>query len=412
MKQSHMLMRLSLKRALKNLPHMLLCSLAISAVVILAVVIYAYSNNEKAVMSRGKLAVVTNGNSLIEDIIIDALNNMETSMSYFEFISMSDKEAHDAYDSGEVDGMVLFPENYIQSIKRGENVPATIKMRDGSNPLYITLISGFADAAQEILTISEATSYAQWDMIYEYDLREDSQYYDDAQAAMTARIALSREQIFKKLVVYGEDSTTLIQGYCCVGLIMLVLLWGLSCGALIRSDDKVLTTKLETSGVSVFKQELIRFVSVFALLETVLLLVFAILMTAFPFAGEVFEQVEVYNIKTLFRLCAAFIPIVLFAAALVIFCFTAARNEIGGILLLFTLVVSCGYVSGYFMPSAFLPQTIRNIAGYLPTTYMLKLAENVLVGELPVKSIAYLLAGLVVLFAATVLIRKKRGAEA
>ena len=70
------------------------------------------------------------------------------------------------------------------------------------------------------------------------------------------------------------------------------------------------------------------------------------------------------------------LPVLLPAAAIVVFVYTFAANQIGGILLLFLFVMIMGYASGLLAPAAYLPSKIRVIGAYLPTARMLNVMKN------------------------------------
>ena len=243
------------------------------------------------------------------------------------------------------------------------------------------------------------------DMLRAYEFDDIVWDYDTNLDVTNMRMVLSREENFVKVTIYGEDDTTMSQSYACAAFVMLLLLWGLSCGAMIRNDGRVMTGKLKVGGVSVLKQELIRFCALVFLLGSMLLLIFGTLMAAFPFAKNAFAQIGVTGIGQLAFLLLSFIPSLLFAGAAVLFVFTAAANEIGGILMLFTGTIVMGYMSGCLLPSVYLPKPIRRAAAYLPTTYMHEEAKAAIRGSFDIKSALIILAFALFFFIAAVLIR-------
>jgi ABC-type uncharacterized transport system permease subunit len=56
-------------------------------------------------------------------------------------------------------------------------------------------------------------------------------------------------------------------------------------------------------------------------------------------------------------------------------------NKYSAILLHFMFVLTSSFISGAFIPSVFLPDSLRSIAIYLPTTYIFKSIVNILSGE-------------------------------
>ena len=70
------------------------------------------------------------------------------------------------------------------------------------------------------------------------------------------------------------------------------------------------------------------------------------------------------------------LPVLLPAASIVVFVYTFAANQIGGILLLFIVVMVMGYASGLLSPAAYLPSKVRVVGAYLPTARMLNVMKN------------------------------------
>ena len=47
------------------------------------------------------------------------------------------------------------------------------------------------------------------------------------------------------------------------------------------------------------------------------------------------------------------------------------KNRFSSILLLFIFVIGCDFISGAFLPSVFLPDSVNVVDNYLPTGYLL-----------------------------------------
>lgn len=405
MKQSEMLFRLQLKRAAKKLPQLIAGSLAISAVVIIVVLFCAYSRNAKGVLETTRIAISAGNNDFFRELAGDILGGMESADSMLQFVTLEEEEALKRFAAGELEGVIVFPDDYLGNIGRGDDVPAKIYVKSDGVAYDLGIITRLAGSAERFLASAEATSYSMKDMLDEFGYHDISWEYDSDLDVVNMRMVLSREDNFMKITILGEDSTTMSQSYACAALVMLLLLWGLSCGAIIRNDGKVMTGKLAVGGVSVFKQELIRVLSIVFLLGTMLSLVFAVMLVSFPFAKNAFAQVGVTSMGQIAFLFVTFIPSLIFAGAAVLLVFTAAANEIGGILMLFTGTIVMGYISGCLLPSVYLPKSIRKIAKYFPTTYMHREAEAGFAGNFDLRSALILLGFALVLFALAVLVR-------
>lgn len=405
MKQSKMLLRLEIKRAMKKLPQLLLGAAIISVVVAVIVICCAVSDKASGNVKKNRVALVTNNNKLVENVGMEMLDSMETVENLFQFTVYDEATAMELFRNGELEGVIIFPDNYIDGIGRGDNEPAQLFVKSGDMSYALSLIAEIADAAGSLLASTEAASYALQDWCKEYQI-QGSGVMIDAMDVTAARVILSREDIFSKVTIYGEGDVSFAQSYFCAAMVILVLLWGLSCGTILKSDSLVLTKKLHANLISTEKQQLIKLAALICLLAAVYLIIGALLVTAFLAVPEVFRTVDIVSIWQIILLLAAFIPVIVLAASIVMFAYVAASNQIGGILLLFISTIVMSYISGCLLPSVYLPKTIRALAKYLPTTYMHTEATNALAGVVDIRCILILVLFTCAFFAASVGIMK------
>lgn len=405
MKQSKMLLRLEIKRAMKKLPQLLLGAAVISAVVAVIVICCAVSDKASGTVNKNRVALVTNNNKLVENVGMEMLDSMETVQNLFQFSVCDEETAMELFRNGELEGVIIFPDNYIDGIGRGDNDPAQLYVKTGDMSYALSMIAEIADAAGSLLASTEAASYALQDWCKEYQV-QNAGVMIDAMDVAAARVILSREDIFSKVTIYGEGDVSFAQSYFCAAIVILVLLWGLSCGTILKSDSIVLTKKLHANLIPTEKQQLIKLAALTCLLLAVYLIIGTILAAAFFAAPEVFRAVDITSIWQLLLLLIAFLPAILLSASIVMFAYTAASNQIGGILLLFISTIVMSYISGCLLPSVYLPKTLRAAAKYLPTTYMHTEATNALAGVVDVRCILIILLFACGFFAASVGIMK------
>ena len=412
MHQTSMYARLSLKRAAKKLPQLILGSLAISAVVVIVVLFCAYSRNAEGVLARTRIGLVAGDNDFFRELAGGILGNMESSEAMLQFETLEEADAMKKYENGELEGIISFPNDFLGNIGRGKDHPAIIRIKKDGVAYDLGIILNLAESAERYLEGAESSNFSVIDTLREFGYYDEyHRQYDDEIDMTNMRVVLSREANFTRVTVLGVDGTTMTQSYACAALVMLLLLWGLSCGAMVVGEGKIMSGKLQISGVSVLWQELCRLVSLIFLLGCMLLLVFGLLYTSFPFAKTAFEQVGIIKTDQITLLLISFIPALIFAAAAVQFCFTAASNEIGGILLLFTGTIVTGYMSGCLIPSVYLPQTIRRLARFLPTTYMHKAAEAAIGKKLDTHASLILLGFALAFFLASYAIRRYKNTK-
>jgi hypothetical protein len=391
-----MLLKLEIKRAMKNLPQLILGVAIITLAVVVIMVFCAYSGNSQTTTAKSSIALVTNNNTLIESVGMDVLGNMESAKNLFDLSVLEEDEAVKAFNDGNLLGVVIFPNNYIESISRGENEPAHVMLKNDGISFSLNLIAELCGAASNLLAATEAQSYAAADLCNEYGPVEDKSQIIDDMDVNCARVILEREDNFNKVTIYGEGDVSVAQGYACSAVVILVLLWGVSCGSVLKSDSPVLVKKLSANLISVEKQQIFKLIALICLIGSMFLLLGMALLLTFPFAKELYEIVDIKTIWQLVLMLLAFIPAVILSAAIVIFSFTAASNQIGGIILLFIETIIMSYMSGCLMPSVYLPDTVETAGKVLPAYFMQKQATNALSGFVDLKNTIIILVYAVV----------------
>lgn len=392
MNQSAMLLKLEIKRAMKNLKRLMLGALIIAGVIILIVVCCASLRKEKKVINHARVALVTNNNTVIESVGMDVISNMETAENLFEFIVTDEESAMNEFEKGSLSGVIIFPNNYISEIGRGDNVPAKVYLRTQGTSMALGMISELCSAAGSLLASTEANSYALQDMLKEYKVVDHRNEMIDDMDVISARVILSRDEVFNKITLVGEGEVSIALGYACSALVMLFLLWGMSCGTVLKSDSYVLTKKLEAGMIPVRKQLAYKFMALFILLATLYLIIFGLLFASYPLARELYMLVDIDKFAKLLLLFFSMIPVLLLATSIIMACFSLAANQIGGILLLFILTLVMGYSSGCLLPIVYIPKVIRAFGKVLPTHFMLKEATNAVIGTVDLKCVVIILA--------------------
>lgn len=409
MYQSLMLLRLEIKRAMKSLPQLIAGALVIFAIMGLIIVFTVISENEGTVTKKMSVDLAANNNTIIETVGMDVLSNMEIAENNLN-ISMveSEDEGIKRFENGETDALIIFPDNYIASVDRGENLPAKVYLRNSGYSFTVSLIAKLCGVAGDLLAAAESSSYAAGDLCNEFEIRQyKSEILEDVDV-INARMILSREDNFSKLTIYGENNVPIAMEYACAVLVMITLLWGISCGTMIKSDSPVLVKKLEANLLPLSKQIFFKLVALICLMGTMFLILCVAVIAAFLLKPDVFEMIGITDVWQIVMLIPMSIPTVICASAIVLFAFTAASNQIGGILLLSLGTVAMGYASGCLMPAVYLPMTIRNSFGLWPTYYMKQQAINAISGKPDFACMMMIMLFAVAFYAASAALMKYR----
>ncbi len=109
-----------------------------------------------------------------------------------------------------------------------------------------------------------------------------------------------------------------------------------------------------------------------------------------------------------FTFLPLFLPVAAMFAAMQLFLFEAAEGIVNGILLQLICGIGMGYLSGYFYPSAFFPETMRALGELLPSGAAARFAQAGALGKIPAASWAAVFGWLAAFLTLTVLVREWR----
>ncbi len=375
MKLAMTFQKIELKRAMRILPQYYLGVLCLSALLALVVFCGTLLTKDEDESTEITLALVMNKNTYLSNFGLDVLESSASTSSLCTFETTDEASAMEGLKSGRYSGVIVFPDSFISGVLGGgDNATAKLYVPSFGNTFNNGILRGIAEAAGEMLGSSEAGLSAAKEVAVYYNASNTTvkRVVSDLET-MFGEYALSREECFVEDVASGTGESTVVQYYFCSALVLLMMLGGVSCGPLLKGDNRAFEQKLMTHRIGPVRLLRIRYIAVLALFGTLYAGVFAALAVGLTWKPELFY--ELFRLMEWSELAIWFVsglPMLLLASALVVVIYSFSANQIGGILLLFVLTVVMGYASGCLAPSAFLPKSVRVLGGYLPTAHMLR----------------------------------------
>ena len=379
MKLTGTLIRLEEKRTLKILPQYILGVVLLTALIGAVAAFCALATKRNIAKQDMDVALVLNDNDFLRTFGLDVLESSKSASALCTFLETDEKEAMEGLESGKYSGVVVFPDHFVGSTLSGkEDVNANMylpKMDGFSN----NLIAGLADIAGGILGETEAGIYTAIQVAsMAPDVSEsDISRVDYDTENMFFDFAMAREDFYSKDSASGTGNQTVVQYYVCAAIVLLLLLGGISCGPLLKGDPVAFEKQLSLHRIGTAKLLAIRYLAVltlFAVLYTLFFACFLVWFFAHPESFSAILDLSTAEEIGYWFLCG--LPVLLPAAAIVVFVYAFAANQIGGILLLFIIVMVMGYASGLLAPAAYLPTKVRVLGAYLPTARMLNVMKN------------------------------------
>lgn len=379
MKLTGTLIRMEEKRTLKILPQYFLGVFLLTALIGVVVMFSVLATEKDVTKQDMTVALVLHDNDFLRTFGLDVLESSSSVEDLCTFIETDEEDAEKGMREGRYAGAVIFPDHFVGSAITGEeNLRAQMyipKMDGFSN----RIIAGLAEIAGGLLGKTEAGIYTSTLIAA---MPENSDETDVERVENDIRnlffdFAIGRDNFYTKDSASGTGNQTVVQYYVCAAFVLLLLLGGISCGPLLKGDPIAFEKQLALHRIDTAKLLAIRYLAVLTLFAVLYATIFALFFGWFLIHPASFAAVlDLSTAEEIWYWFICGLPVLLPAAAIVVFVYTFAANQIGGILLLFLFVMIMGYASGLLAPAAYLPSKIRVIGAYLPTARMLNVMKN------------------------------------
>ena len=379
MKLTGTLIRMEEKRTLKILPQYFLGVFLLTALIGVVVMFSVLATEKDVTKQDMTVALVLHDNDFLRTFGLDVLESSSSVEDLCTFIETDEEDAEKGMKEGRYAGAVIFPDHFVGSAITGEeNLRAQMyipKMDGFSN----RIIAGLAEIAGGLLGKTEAGIYTSTLIaaMPENSDENDVERVENDIRNLFFDFAIGRDNFYTKDSASGTGNQTVVQYYVCAAFVLLLLLGGISCGPLLKGDPIAFEKQLALHRIDTAKLLAIRYLAVLTLFAVLYATIFALFFGWFLIHPASFAAVlDLSTAEEIWHWFICGLPVLLPAAAIVVFVYTFAANQIGGILLLFLFVMIMGYASGLLAPAAYLPSKIRVIGAYLPTARMLNVMKN------------------------------------
>lgn len=378
MKLSQMQRRIEMKRAMYILPQYFIGTLLLSLLIALLALCGTMMGRKTEEQSEVKIALVLNDNVELSTLGLELLEGAKSTSNLCSFSTVTEEEAMEGLSQGIYHGAVIFPDRFVDDVTSEEKAEANVYVPRFGNSFNDAILQGLTDAGGILLVAAETGMNGVRNYCYKYEVDKQVRWQlVDGVSSLIAEYSMSREETFVKDTASGTGAATAVQYYFCAAIVLLLLLGGISCGTLLKGDTKAYQNQLIHHRIGPLRQMFIKYTAVISLFTVLYTVVFVGIGCGQLFApGLIFKLFGIGTKKELLFWFVSGLPGVFLAAAIVVFVYAFAANQIGGILLLFLLSILMGYASGCLAPSAFLPGTLREIGDVLPTAVMFSMLRN------------------------------------
>lgn len=288
-------------------------------------------------------------------LMIAAIEKMESARENLVVIKVAEDEVRPMVERGEAYGGVIIPDGFVSDIIKGENTPAMVYLPK-SGTADALLVKSYLSAGIGDLAAAQAGIYAFMDYFGEEAGKDDIVDLN----IVYLNTAFSRESIFKDFTVSAAGSLTLLQHYTIYGILIFLLLLGITLSETGLSPSAALAEKLKVRGIGVFKLYFINLITALIFYSAAVWAITGLLFLLPEDLGltPVLSFDSVTGIISVTAFCAIFVSGVFYIA------------ELAGILIILFFTLVCGLLSGAILPLSFLPEAVTDLSAFMPVKIM------------------------------------------
>ena len=360
-------LKLQLKKSFRHYLGVLLVTfIAIFGIVATLGTLFFINNNSQD-KQRINIGIVGNLRESRMDAVVFALENMDSAIGSVKFAELSEAEAEEALEKGEIVGYIHIHENYFEDMAYGENSAAKYVSANTPDDLGNIMARELTMMLSDMVVETQKGIYSAIDIAKDNNAVKDLYVKIDELNFDYMRFVINRHQLYETEYLGVRDKLTYGGYYVCGFFVFFLMIWGISCNKLFSSGNFGLYRLLYVRGLKTPWQILGEYVGYLAVTFITFLMLFTVMgivLSVNDFGIREFSGISVlwgagYTFKML--------PVIIMFTAMHFMIYEIFTNVISSVLVQFVVSVGFGYVSGCFYPNTFFPEEVQNFASYLPS---------------------------------------------
>ncbi len=327
-----------------------------------------------------------------------ALESLDSTRMSLEIVAMNEAEAIRAMERGDISAYITVPEGFVENALHGKILPLKYVGTSGAIGVVALMKDEITKVVDDIVVAAQKGIYGAGDAgssvgVHDGIVTNISIEY--------VKFVFDRSDAYRVKYI-GTDGGLSMEQYLLTGLLTLLLM--LTClpfaPMLVKREmslDRMLTARMIPAPVQAAMDFAVYFIGLVAVLGVMLALV-ALFGTGAELAVTVDAIVHI-------------LPAVFMIASLSFMLYSLTAELISGVLLQFFSVLALGFVSGCMYPMSFFPESVQNIAVYLPTAMARAQMGGLINGEFSADASAALLVWGVAFLAVSAVVRQVKCAK-
>lgn len=336
--------------------------------------------------SRIQIGITADPEEPYLDWMIQTIESMKDLKHSCHFEYVSEAEGMKRLQSGRYTALFLIPPDYIRSLIDGEEAILRIRFSQGQTTIADFLVKELGNAASQIMLDTQAGIYAMQDLYRENHWQNMSKDELSLNIRYLQKV-LNRREIYRYEEVPAVGTTADRTHYFTVAVLCFLTALGFTCTAVLHREPQVFLEKLNRSGLRYWQQVLAKETAMILCFGGIYLFLSILLAALSPRISGIdglLHQNTDSSLHAMFLTGSkllAIIPVLLVICAYILWIYEISPNNMSSILLLFVSFICLAYLSGYFYPLSYLPDSIRQISVYLPTSVLLNYSYHILCGR-------------------------------
>lgn len=404
--------RMQIKRVGRSLPAVLLPAVALVGIAALLCQMIWSMSEDSADKKKVEIALVGDLSDPYLKLGMYVLEDMDPVHDTVTFLPMSEEEAIQKLDRGQITAYAVIPEGLVESIMRGENKKVTYVAAGGSAEMVSVLVRELLEAVSTFLVETQNSVYGMQRILEKYGMEEQIQAATVEFDLRYMDLFLNRAQIYEVKEIGLSNELSLQGYYVCSILLLFLLLWGIACSPLFVKKDLAFQKLLRAGGQKVWMQVTGEYVAYVLLMAVCVLAIAAVLAAGIRAVQVPVPEWEAVGQRELFLLAVRALPVMAMISAVQLFLFELVTGIVSGVLLQFLSAVCMGYLSGCFYPISFLPSGIQKISSFLPSGIGLRYLDACMPGQAGAgRELPGIVISVLLFLGLTMAVRKQKLAE-
>lgn len=404
--------RIQIKRVGRSLPAVLLPAVALVGIAALLCQMIWSMSEDSADKKKVEIALVGDLSDPYLKLGMYVLEDMDPVHDTVTFLPMSEEEAIQKLDRGQITAYAVIPEGLVESIMRGENKKVTYVAAGGSAEMVSVLVRELLEAVSTFLVETQNSVYGMQRILEKYGMEEQIQAATVEFDLRYMDLFLNRAQIYEVKEIGLSNELSLQGYYVCSILLLFLLLWGIACSPLFVKKDLAFQKLLRAGGQKVWMQVTGEYVAYVLLMAVCVLAIAAVLAAGIRAVQVPVPEWEAAGQGELFLLAVRALPVMAMISAVQLFLFELVTGIVSGVLLQFLSAVCMGYLSGCFYPISFLPSGIQKISSFLPSGIGLRYLDACMPGQAGAgRELPGIVISVLLFLGLTMAVRKRKLAE-